>query len=805
MFFNSVEEAKNYFRQITIDLNQLNIDEKVIQKLKKISEKTFFEDECSFLHFLSVIMGNKPLQENLFIEILQKIIEYDKQIYINYLDYVKLVCILPCLKTKKLYHMDFLVYSLNEKYIKLSKKIIEWDIYDPNCIVKEIEIPQEYFKNDIQYKNTFKNIINNNDLDDDDFDKISEIFIGESPLIASSVLGDISIVEKLLNKGANPGLTDSNERTALMYACSSGNFQIATKLLETNMSLPDKIDNEKRSAFYFSIYNHNENFCLKLMKEYNIIPNVYPDFSTALLDASRKKFNEIAFELLNNQEFKNNDYINKPDDNDHTAFDFAIMKNNKDLCLKIIESGFLLSDHQLTKDQSTSLILAMKKNWEDICINLIQNRIKNGLYCSFEERSRYCQCEDCQKTILVSKDSEGKNVEFIDLTLNLEFKYACKFKMFNLANTILNIENRRNMCDPHKDTDFAIEYCIQNNWDELVKKLLVDPTHFDVVTKINTNKKTLLEVLFENNKVQLFDIIVFIIGQKFDFYLKKKYEQLHEKEKLTHDTLNSRDFKDLLDKLKKICSKNKSKQNLFFEKINICINIIKNYEEYKFNEIINSINADDINKKSKKSKKNNNKNKKNQSIQFKKNNEEVKIDDLNIIENELKEVEVDELNIIENELNKEVQIDDLNLIENELKEVKIDDLNIIENELKEVKVDELNIIENELKEEVQIDELKNNVIENELKEEVQIDELKNNVIENELKENYEEVIPYSNDKAIISLEYYIKKRCDSICEHIQFLEKIKYNDEKNINIKYVEKIQNYLYNTQMNLKMVFNF
>ncbi len=128
MFFKSVEEAKNYFRPLTIDLNQFNFDEKILNKIKKTTEKLIFEDECSFLLYLSSVMGNKPLNENFFIEILQKIIDFDKQIYINYCEYIKLVCVLPCLKTKKLYHMDFLVYCLNENYLKLSNKIIEWGI-----------------------------------------------------------------------------------------------------------------------------------------------------------------------------------------------------------------------------------------------------------------------------------------------------------------------------------------------------------------------------------------------------------------------------------------------------------------------------------------------------------------------------------------------------------------------------------------------------------------------------------------------------------------------------------------------------
>ncbi len=693
MFFKSVEEAKNYFRPLTIDLNQFNFDEKIFNKIKKTTEKLIFEDECSFLLYLSTVMGNKPLNENFFIEILQKVIDFDKQIYINYCEYIKLVCVLPCLKTKKLYHMDFLVYCLNENYLKLSNKIIEWGIYEPNNIIKEVEILKE---------DNLKNI--KKEFTDDDYDKLTENFIGESALITASGFGHLDIVEKLLLNGANPDIIDSNGRTPLIYACAGNNFQIAEKILETGKSIPEKYDISLRSAFYYCVLNHNENFALKLIKEYNIKPLVYPEFTTALIETAKKKFNKLIYELLKINEFTTVEYINKTDDDDYTLLDYAILKKNKELCLKIIDTGNLLTDHQFTENNCTSLFLAIKNNMEDIGLKLIQNRIKNGLYCDINERSKYCKCDDCMKTIFIkneNKDNIIKNNEIVDLTLNNEFVFACKHNMYNLANAIINIPNRRNMCDPYKDKEFSIEYCFQNGWNDIITKLLREPSHFDVAVNILPNKKNIFELIFENDNIDLFELIMYIIFQKMNFYEKKNYEITHEKEKKTFENLISNSFKELLFKMKKTCNKNKNKYNIFNEKIDLILAVLNEANEKMMSLLLNSlesnnqkpsINGNKAKKSKKKNKKNNSKKiidnsiktelieKINNEINYENNNEEVI--DVEVINEEIINEEI---------INEEIIIEDINNEEINNGEIIIENIN--NEEINNEKVDNKELIE----------------------------------------------------------------------------------------------------------------
>jgi len=78
-----------------------------------------------------------------------------------------------------------------------------------------------------------------------------------SPLMASVVKGNIVMVELLLQKGANPDITDSNGLTALIYATQFQN-KVAIELLlkyKANKVLKDK---EGKTAFEYAAFGNNE-------------------------------------------------------------------------------------------------------------------------------------------------------------------------------------------------------------------------------------------------------------------------------------------------------------------------------------------------------------------------------------------------------------------------------------------------------------------------------------------------------------------------------------------------------------------
>ena len=76
-------------------------------------------------------------------------------------------------------------------------------------------------------------------------------------LMAAVVKGNLKLVNLLLDKKANPNLTNKQGTTALIYAVQFKNPEIVALLLKHNAS-KIQLDNEGKTAFEYAVFSGNE-------------------------------------------------------------------------------------------------------------------------------------------------------------------------------------------------------------------------------------------------------------------------------------------------------------------------------------------------------------------------------------------------------------------------------------------------------------------------------------------------------------------------------------------------------------------
>ncbi len=78
-----------------------------------------------------------------------------------------------------------------------------------------------------------------------------------SPLMAAAVKANIGIAKLLLEKKANPDLTDANGMTALMYAAQFSNSDFVDLLLKHNANRHLK-DGKGKTAFEYAVFSGDD-------------------------------------------------------------------------------------------------------------------------------------------------------------------------------------------------------------------------------------------------------------------------------------------------------------------------------------------------------------------------------------------------------------------------------------------------------------------------------------------------------------------------------------------------------------------
>jgi uncharacterized protein len=78
-----------------------------------------------------------------------------------------------------------------------------------------------------------------------------------SPLMAVAVKGYTDLAQALLNRGANPNVTDEKGTTALMYAVQFRNVAFVQLLLKHNADKTLR-DKNGKTAFEFAVFSGNE-------------------------------------------------------------------------------------------------------------------------------------------------------------------------------------------------------------------------------------------------------------------------------------------------------------------------------------------------------------------------------------------------------------------------------------------------------------------------------------------------------------------------------------------------------------------
>ncbi len=91
-------------------------------------------------------------------------------------------------------------------------------------------------------------------------------------LVLAVKCGDPVLVEKLIERGANPAVTDNFGNTALTQAAFEGREPIVKALLAKGVS-PDQVDGQRRTALLWSIKTSNLSL-VKLLLERGANPNL---------------------------------------------------------------------------------------------------------------------------------------------------------------------------------------------------------------------------------------------------------------------------------------------------------------------------------------------------------------------------------------------------------------------------------------------------------------------------------------------------------------------------------------------------
>jgi ankyrin repeat protein len=346
---------------------------------------------------------------NYIIELINDIIETNKDIMINGINIITYMCKINCndivveLIKKRHKAQDIaLVYVCKNENIALARLLLEngisCDIIDPEEIMSAID--WAISKKNMEILQLI--IANGGQLKDNN-------------LLAASRNNNVEVVKMLIEQKVNINVLNNYNVSALILACDKSNEEIVKLLLDANADI-NHIDNDNENALIVACRYDNVEI-VKMLLERN------------------KSINENV-----------NEMINKQNKFDFTALISACKKNNTEIIKLLIENNADI--HIQNNNKDTALIWTCSKNNVEICKILIDKGVNVNTQNLYNTTALHCACENNNiemVKMLLEKDIDVNTQG--NESGNTPLIIACKKNNIEMAQMILNKALSQNVID----------------------------------------------------------------------------------------------------------------------------------------------------------------------------------------------------------------------------------------------------------------------------------------------------------------------------------------------------------------------
>jgi ankyrin repeat protein len=188
------------------------------------------------------------------------------------------------------------------------------------------------------------------------------------PLLHYAVkTGNYEICQLLVSNGSSIDAKDKKERTALFYAVTRNQTDLARYLLENRADPNAKCDNKQERVLHWAVRKGNYDMCQLLVLNSADIDKLDSDNRTALSYAVTENQIDLVRYLLENRANPNAIYRRSKD----TVLHFAAIRGNLKICQLLVSKGACIDT--LDSYDRTALSYAVEKNQLDLTKYLLKN------------------------------------------------------------------------------------------------------------------------------------------------------------------------------------------------------------------------------------------------------------------------------------------------------------------------------------------------------------------------------------------------------------------------------------------------
>lgn len=323
---------------------------------------------------------------------------------------------------------------------------------------------------------------------------------GVTPFMLAAQLNDLTLCEKLKNKGADITAVDKNNQNALFYAYET--FESHERALNFILTLVSnfKLDinsvNGDGDTLLMKLAYFGNISSLDILIEYGADITVKNDYGyTALLHAIIGCQSETALHLIN----QDKNLLNMSDNDSMTPLHWAIHGRMQDLCLKLIEAG---ADVNIPDSEgNTPLHLASNNRMPEVSIALIEKGASVDSKNSSGDTPLHLaiHCDDVETSlILIERGADVSALnDFHDTPLILAVGHEKTKISLELIDKISSIKKKESLNIQNRDGYTPLHFAVYHKMATVCVKLIEEGA--DVSMKNNDNQTPLNLALIEEN------------------------------------------------------------------------------------------------------------------------------------------------------------------------------------------------------------------------------------------------------------------------------------------------------------------
>eukprot|EP00730_Choanoeca_flexa_P014290 TRINITY_DN6199_c0_g1_i2.p1 TRINITY_DN6199_c0_g1~~TRINITY_DN6199_c0_g1_i2.p1 ORF type:complete len:1079 (+),score=236.47 TRINITY_DN6199_c0_g1_i2:90-3239(+) len=173
---------------------------------------------------------------------------------------------------------------------------------------------------------------------------------GNTPLHAAAFFGAASVVQALLQAGADCNAVDKSGQPAIFFACEAGHYETVDILVKADASL-SYVDEEQRTLLHWASVGGHLRVCQILLESNRINVDAQDTHGrTALHSATFADRLDVLTELL-----KHNASVNLQDGQGISALHWAASRQNTDIIQALLEHGAFINYTEFHPDRLTPL------------------------------------------------------------------------------------------------------------------------------------------------------------------------------------------------------------------------------------------------------------------------------------------------------------------------------------------------------------------------------------------------------------------------------------------------------------------